>query len=340
MYSFLNDYGEGAYPPILDALLDTNLEQHSGYGTDYFSQEVGRILQQKTQNPNAQTFLVTGGTQANLLCLDALLRPVEAVMCADSGHIFVNEAGAIEALGHKVVPVPSHDGKVSVELLRQTLAKYQFHPHVIRLKAVYITNSTEVGTLYRLGELQAISEFCHQNNLFLMMDGARLGSALASDDSDVTFADLGRLVDIFWLGGTKMGALFGEAIVINRPELAQDFAIYLKQHGALLAKGRVLGLQFLILLQHDTFLKICDHANQMAKKLANGLQTAGYQLVYPVQSNQVFARIPQDLAEKLRQDFVFYDWQTLHDGNVVIRLVTSWATDEIQANKFLQSLVQ
>lgn len=338
MYSFLNDYSEGAYPAILQALIDTNLEQHTGYGADEFSQQVQALLQQKTQNPASQTFLVTGGTQANLLCLGALLRPVEAVICADSGHIFVNEAGAIEATGHKVIAIPSKNGKVAVDTLSQTFAKYQFQPHVVRIKAVYITHATEVGTLYSLAELAAISEFCRQNKLYLMMDGARLGTALASDSNDIGFSDLGQLVDIFWLGGTKMGALLGEAIVINQPTLAQDFAVYMKQHGALLAKGRVLGLQFLTLLKNDTFLEGCAHANNMAKKLGIGLQQAGFELAYPLQSNQVFAIISQNRVDKLHQDFAFYEWQKLEADKVIIRLVTSWATDERQVEKFLERL--
>ncbi|MFB2537947.1 MULTISPECIES: threonine aldolase family protein [unclassified Acinetobacter] len=338
MYSFLNDYSEGACPEILQALLETNLEQHSGYGLDRFSLDVQDIMASKTANPNSKTFLITGGTQANLVCLDALLRPIEAVMCADTGHIFVNEAGAIEATGHKVVTMPSINGKISVEHLQQTWEKHQHFPHLVKIKAVYITNSTEVGTIYTLSELQAISDFCKQHNLYLMLDGARLGSAMANLDNDISYADLGRLVDIFWLGGTKMGALFGEAIVINRAEIAEDFAVYLKQHGALLAKGRVLGLQFLALLKNDRYIDYCKHANAMAKKLADGLVQKGYRLAYPLATNQVFAQLPIAVAEQLRQDFTFYDWQKLDDEQVVVRLVTSWATDEQQVDKFLNRL--
>ncbi|MFW2177741.1 MULTISPECIES: threonine aldolase family protein [unclassified Moraxella] len=340
MYSFMNDYSEGAYPAILQALMDSNLEQQAGYGLDKYSQQVADIMREKTQNPHAQTFLVTGGTQANLLCLANLLRPVEAVMCADTGHIYVNEAGAIEATGHKVVAVPSEQGKVTVAGLTAMLAKFQLLPHVVRIKAVYISNTTEVGTVYSLSELQAISAFCREHGLYLMMDGARLGSALASVDNDISLTDLGRLVDVFWFGGTKMGALFGEAIVINQPKLAEDFGIYLKQHGALLAKGRALGVQFVTLFKDDAYLNLCRHANNMAKQLADGLLAHGCELAYPLQSNQLFVKMPNRLIAKLKQAFAFYEWQKLDDNHSLVRLVTSWATDEKQVARFCEMLSQ
>lgn len=340
MYSFLNDYSEGAWPPILSALAETNLQQHPGYGTDPYSREAAELLLAQTRHPESRVFFVSGGTQANLICLDALLRPVEAVMCAETGHIWVNEAGAIEATGHKVVPVPAEHGKVSVAALERTLAKFQFQPHVVRIKAVYLSQSTEVGTLYTRAELEAIAAFCRQEGLYLMVDGARLGCALAAESNDLSLADLARLTDIFWLGGTKMGALFGEAVVVNHPEIGADFALYLKQHGALLAKGRVLGLQFLTLLKNDAYLTLCRHANTMAARLGAALEAHGCTLAHPVESNQVFAVVQAAFIPRLRQEFDFYEWEQRADGTSVLRLVTSWATQQAQAERFVRLLAE
>lgn len=371
-YGLLNDYSEGAHPSILDALVKTNTQQHTGYGTDIFCEQARQLLQtQLNKNvpaisdgsgdgseygsdnnldnsvdnsqaiPSSAIHFITGGTQANLVCLDAILRPVEAVICASSGHIAVNEAGAIESTGHKVITAPTGsavDGKLTVSAIEHTLKKYAFQPHVVRVKAVYISNTTELGTVYQREELAAISACCRQHGLYLFMDGARLGAALASTQQDLSLADIAHYVDMFWLGGTKMGAMFGEMIVIPNPSLRADFAIYLKQHGALLAKGRMLGIQFVQLLQDNLYLTLCQHANQMATQLSDALTARGYSLLVPTQSNQVFAVLDNQTLASLKTQFAFYEWEKIDNQHTVVRLVTSWATEESKIEQFVQLL--
>lgn len=336
-YSFLNDYSEGCHPAILSALSEHNLPQQSGYGADDFCENARAMLRENMQQPDADIHFVTGGTQANIVCLAATLQPFEAIIAAETGHIASNEAGAIEATGHKIITRPSTNGKLTVDDIESALAQFALHPHMVRAKLVYISNTTELGTVYNKAELSALSACCRANDLILFMDGARLGMALASKDNDLTLADIAALVDMFWLGGTKMGALLGEAIVITNDSLKTDFAFHLKQRGALLAKGRVLGIQFCELLRDGRYLLWAAHANRMAKLLADACEKNGYPLAAPVQSNQVFAELPHAMIAELQRDFSFYEWEKRAHTSVV-RLVTSWATEKRAVDQFIATL--
>lgn len=339
MYSFLNDYSEGCHPDILTALSQHNLSQQSGYGADDYSETARQLLWEKLGTTTPAIHFVTAGTQANLLCIAAALKPFEAVIAADSGHIAANEAGAIEATGHKIITMPNDNGKLTVAAIEKALAQFALHPHMVRPKLVYISNATELGTVYTRQELQALSACCKSNQLYLLLDGARLGVALASRYNDVSFADLAEMTDIFWLGGTKMGALFGEAIIINSPDLQTDFAFHLKQRGALLAKSRVLGLQFATLLNNGLYLSLSRHANEMAQRLAQGLADKGFQTTARVESNQLFVVLPQKQLPTLSQYFSFYEWEKGDNDTCIVRLVTSWATDATQVQAFIDHVI-
>lgn len=345
-YSFLNDYSESAHPDILAALQDSHLQQHVGYGFDDYSEQVREILRgqlgssdQNSNNPDdiAIHFGITG-TQANLVCIAAMLSPIDGIIACTSGHIAVNEAGAIEATGHKVITTHATDGKLTVAAIEAIRQRHTSQPHVVRAKAVYISNTTELGTVYSYDELAQLSAYCRDHNMYLFIDGARLGAALASDAQQVTLADIAKFADIFWLGGTKMGAMFGEVIIIPNRHLALDFNVYLKQHGGLLAKGYLLALQFEILLKDNKYLEMCRHANSMAQQLATALQDNGHELFVEAQSNQVFAILPQAVIDHLQKDFAFYAWEKLDNDRSVVRFVTSWATPQAQIDRFVAVL--
>lgn len=336
-YSFFNDYSEGAHPNILAALQQTNLIQETGYGEDSFSLHAAELIKAKIGNPNADIHFVSGGTQANLIVLSSMLKSYEAVIAVNTGHIFVHEAGAIEATGHKICTVPSKDGKIKPEQI-QAVCDEHSDEHMVKPKVVFISNSTEVGTVYSKQELQAISNVCKQNGLYLYLDGARLGSALTSTGYSVTLAELSSLVDIFYIGGTKNGALLGEAIVINNEDLKANFRYYLKQRGALLAKGRVLGVQFSELLKDDLYFELAKHANEMASKLIQGIKDQGYEFLTDSTTNQIFPIFPNSIIEKLKEIYGFYVWSKIDADKSSIRLVTSWTTREEAVAGFLEDL--
>ena len=275
---------------------------------------------------------------ANIVCIGSCLRPHEAVIAASSGHIVVRETGAIEAIGHKIINVAPVEGKLTPRGILKALQQNTHYPHMSRPRLVYISNTTEVGTVYSKAELTAISEVCRSNGLLLHLDGARLGAALAAEKNDLTLEDYAHLTDIFWIGGTKVGTLLGEAIVINNPALREDFAFHIKQRGGLLAKGRVLGLQFQALFRSNLFFDLASHANQTAKALSTGLTEAGYELAAVTESNQVFAVVPEEVVKRLQRSFEFYIWENLDDGRFIIRLVTSWATEIEAVDAFIADL--
>ncbi|WP_227430966.1 threonine aldolase family protein [Psychrobacter sp. I-STPA6b] len=337
-YSFLNDYSESAHPDIITALQDIHLQQHTGYGFDDISEVVKATLRQQLNNNDIAIHFAITGTQTNQVCIASLLSPIDGIIASDIGHIASNEAGAIEATGHKVITAPHTDGKLTVSAIDDVYQRHQFLPHVVRAKAVYLSNSTELGTVYTYDDLKAISDYCRAHQLYLFIDGARLGSALASEENTGSLADIAELADIFWLGGTKMGAMFGEAIIIPNTKLAEDFAVHLKQRGALMAKGYLLALQFKVLLDNDKYLKLCQHANLMATRLSDALLAQGIQLYAPLQSNQVFAILPDSLIQALKTDFAFYEWKKLDNQHSIVRFVTSWATADKQIDKFIATL--
>ena len=338
MYNLKIDYAEGAHPAILDKLLETNFIQQNGYGHDDYTLEAKAVLRQKMNHPSAEIYFVSGGTQANLLVISSLLRPHEAVISANTGHIYANETGAIEATGHKVIPIESKDGKITPTQIKQTVASFQLRPHVVKPKVVYISNTTEVGTIYSERELKALSDCCRAEGLLLFMDGARLGHALTAPANDLTLERIAELVDVFYIGATKNGALFGEAIVFPQPKLALDFDYNLKQRGALFAKGRVLGIQFLALFQDDLYFKLAKDANDMAMKLAQAFQEQGHAFLVEPASNQIFPILPVALIERLQEKFDFYVWKPINADYAAVRLITSWTTDELMLEVFISML--
>lgn len=337
-YSFKNDYSEGCHPSILEAMGKANLEQCEAYGTDTYSNEARKLIRDHLGQVDTPIFFVTGGTQANLIIHACALRSHEAVIAPSSGHIQTNEAGAIEATGHKVITADAVNGKLTAAQLQKVLDTHNHFPHVTRPRMVYISNATEIGTVYNKAELTALSEICRSNRLYLMVDGARLGTALASDDSDLTLRDLAELTDVFWIGGTKCGALFGEAIVIPNKALAEDFEIHLKQRGALLAKGSALGIQFKHLFTNDLYFDLARHANQLAQKMSDGIKAAGFEMAAECQANMLMAILPNNVIDHLQTSFDFYVWQKIDDDHSQVRLVTSWATGEAQVDRFIEEL--
>ncbi|HWR31397.1 MAG TPA: aminotransferase class I/II-fold pyridoxal phosphate-dependent enzyme, partial [Negativicutes bacterium] len=337
MYSFKNDYSEGAHPNILNALITTNMEQIDGYGEDCYTNQAVELLKRRMKNDTVDIHLLSGGTQTNLTALAAFLRPHEAVIAANTGHILVHETGAIEATGHKIISVEVGDGKLMPAHL-QTVIEAHTDEHMVKPRLVYISNSTEIGTIYTKLELAAIKRFCLDHNLYLYMDGARLGSALCASGNDLELSELPELVDAFYIGGTKNGALIGEALVICREELKMDFRFHLKQRGALLAKGKVLGLQFLELFHDDLYFKLANHANAMADILRKAIRDSGFKFLVNSPSNQIFPILPNSLIAKLQENYSFYIWTKIDEEYSAVRLVTSWATEEAAVRKFADDL--
>lgn len=335
-FSFKNDYSEGCHPDILQALLENNLNQQAGYGEDEYSRKAKELIKERMKNPDADIYFVSGGTQANLIVISSVLRPYQCAVSASTGHVLNNETGAIEATGHKILSIEKEDGKLAPEDIIPVLESHRNVPHQVKPKLVYISNSTELGTVYTLKELEDLSAFCRENHLYLFMDGARLGHGLTSEISDLTLEKVAELTDIFYLGGTKNGALIGEAIVINNPELQQDFAFNIKQKGALLAKGRLLGIQFLELMKNNLYFDLAKHANQQAMKMKNAMKERGVQFLSDTYTNQIFPILSQALIEKLSEKFEFYVWKKIDGDSSAIRLITSWNTGDEPVNDFIE----
>jgi threonine aldolase len=336
-YSFQNDYTEGAHPRILEALTKSNLIQQTGYGEDEFCLSAAKKIRAAIGNNEADVHFVSGGTQANLLVLSSFLRPFESVIAVESGHICVHETGAIEATGHKVHTVKGKDGKVTLPEIQSVVDEHYFE-HMVKPRAVYISQSTEVGTIYSANELRELSALCKKLGLILYMDGARLGSALTSSKADLDLKAISSLVDVFYIGGTKNGALIGEAIVINNPELKSEFRYCIKQRGALLAKGWLLGIQFDELFNDNLYYDLARHANQMAERLSSGISAQGYTFLTDSPTNQIFPILPNNLIDELNKSYQFFFWSKVDKDHSAIRLVTSWATNEKAIDGFLEDL--
>ncbi|MEH7245943.1 beta-eliminating lyase-related protein [Neobacillus niacini] len=337
MYSFKNDYSEGAHPRILTALLETNLKQDEGYGEDQYSCKAKELIKEKIASTNVDIHFISGGTQTNLIAISSFLKPHEAAIAVSSGHILGHETGAIEATGHKILSVEGKDGKLTAADLQIVL---DGHPdeHMVKPKLVYISNSTEIGSIYSKLELQELHDFCQCNHLILYMDGARLGSALCSEENDLQLSDLPDLVDAFYIGGTKNGALIGEALVISTDSLKEDFRYHLKQKGALLAKGRLLGIQFLELFRDDLFFDLSKHANRMAGLLREELSNLNIKFLTHSPSNQLFPIFPNSVITILLSKYSFHIWEKVDLDKSAIRLVTSWATKEEEVVGFIEEL--
>lgn len=341
MIYFNNDYSEGCHQRVLDALVRTNLVQTLGYGEDeYCAQAAAKIKALCGREDVAVHFLV-GGTQANLTVIAAALRPHQGALCPVGGHINVHETGAVEATGHKVLTVPSDDGKITAQQVKDTVLAHRADgsfEHMVQPKLVYISNPTEYGTLYSLSELEALSAACRELGLYLFLDGARLGYGLMAEGYDVTMKDIARLCDVFYIGGTKVGALFGEAVVICNDALKEDFRYIIKQHGGMLAKGRLLGVQFDALLTDNLYFEISLHAVHMADKIRATLEELGVSHLVPGITNQIFPILSDKCLEQLAKEFCFTEMERVSDTHRAIRFCTSWATTEENVNKLCQAL--
>ncbi len=331
MLYFNNDYAEGCHPKVLEALTQTNMEQTPGYGTDAHCAAAADKIRALCKDDTLAVHFLVGGTQANLTVIDAALRPHQGVIGADCAHINCHETGAVEATGHKVLGLSSVDGKITGQQIRDYVRAHyasDSFEHTVQPKMVYLSNPSELGTLYSLSELTDISRACRDTGLYLFVDGARLGYGLTAQGNDVTLEDLARLTDVFYIGGTKVGALFGEAVVISNPELKQDFRYMIKQHGGMLAKGRLLGVQFEALLEDDLYFTVAAHANRLADKIRDCLGELNYPLLVPGVTNQIFPILPDALLEKLSRDFVFCEQERVDETHRAVRFCTSWATRE------------
>jgi len=334
MYSFRNDYSEGAHPKVLKALTETNLEQTRGYGLDPRCREAADLIRSLCAAPEADVQFLVGGTQTNLLVIEALTKPYEAVIAAHTGHINVHETGAVEGTGRKVIAIPSPDGKVTPAMV-ESVPELRGDEHQVKPAMVYVSNTTEIGTVYSRAELAALRECCDKHGLLLFLDGARLGSALACGGP--ALPELAALTDAFYIGGTKNGALFGEALVFSKHR--EDFRWYMKRRGGMLAKGRLLGVQFQALLEDGTYLDAARHANGLALRLREGIAALGFPLPVESPSNQQFPVFPNEVIAQLQDmGYEFEVDQAVDAGHTRIRLVTSWATPERAVEDFLRDL--
>lgn len=330
MIDFSCDYSEGAHPKVLEKLIETNLEQTIGYGEDPYCLRAAQLIKDKCGRQDVDVHFLVGGTQTNFTVIAAALRPHQGAISAVSGHINVHESGAIEATGHKVLALPSADGKLTAAQIQAAYDSHfndETHEHMVQPRLVYISQSTEVGSIYSRAELTAISETCRQNNLYLYLDGARLGYALCAADNDLDLPALARLCDVFYIGGTKVGALFGEALVICNENLKEDFRYIIKQKGGMLAKGRLLGLQFTALFEDDLYFEMARHADKMAMLIKEACLKKGYDFLTPSTTNQQFPIVPDKVLAKLSEKYVYSFWQKIDDRHSAVRFCTSWATD-------------
>lgn len=329
MVLFHNDYSEGCHEAVMQKLMQTNLEQTPGYGEDDYCAVAADMIRKKCGREDLAVHFLVGGTQANVTVIAAALRHHQGAICADSGHIHTHETGALEAAGHKCLYLPSHEGKISAAQVEAYVLAHRGDPsfeHMAQPKMVYISNPTEWGTLYTLAELEDLSAVCRKLGLYLFVDGARLGYGLMAKGNDVTLEDMARLCDVFYIGGTKVGALFGEAVVICNPELKQDFRYHMKQRGGMLAKGRLLGVQFCALFEDDLYFEISAHADRLADQLRACFTELGYGFFMENTTNQLFPDLPTYIRRELAKKYTFIEMDWVDEDRRACRFCTSWAT--------------
>ena len=339
--SFACDYAKGAHPNILRRMMETNLIKTAGYGFDEISESARDKIRKACECERATVEFLVGGTQTNAVIIDALLRSYQGVIAAETGHSSVHEAGAIEANGHKVLTIPHQYGKISACAVEKYLDDYYNdanHEHMVMPGMVYLSHPTEYGTLYSKAELQAFRNVCDKYKIYLYVDGARLAYALSCLENDVTLKCLAELCDAFYIGGTKCGALFGEAVVVPKPEEMPHLFTIIKQHGALLAKGRLLGIQFDELFRDDLYMKIGKSAIEAAERITRALQEKGYRLYFESPTNQIFVIIENDALKKLGEKVEYSFWEKYDDNHTVIRFATDWGTTEAEANALIDIL--
>lgn len=341
MIYFHNDYSEGCHPKVLERLTATNFEQTPGYGEDNYCKLAAEKIRKLCCRDDLSVHFLVGGTQANLTVIAAALRPHQAALGAESAHINVHETGAVEATGHKVLSVPSVDGKITASQVRKVVQTHRASgsfEHEAQPKMVYISNPTELGTLYTLAELEALSAVCKEFGLYLFLDGARLGYGLAAADNDVALPDIARLCDVFYIGGTKVGALFGEAVVISNPALKEDFRYLIKQRGGMLAKGRLLGVQFDALMEDNLYFKLGAHAVKMADQIRDTFDKLHISYLVPGTTNQIFPILPDTLLDELCKNFMFTEMERVNDTHRAVRFCTSWASTQENVNALCKEI--
>ena len=338
---FQCDYNEGCAPQILQRLVETNLEQNIGYGEDPHCKHARELIRKTCEAPEADVHFLVGGTQANATIISSILRPYQGVIAATTGHIAVHETGAIEHSGHKVLTLPTTNGKIQAEQVRQCLADHYNEDgpeHAVQPGMVYISYPTEYGTLYSNQELTDIHNVCREYRIPLFVDGARMGYGLASKECDVTLPEMAKLADVFYIGGTKQGALFGEAVVITNPALKKDFRYFIKQGGGMLAKGRLLGIQYEELMQNDLYLKLARHADEQAERIREALLKKGYKMAVPSPTNQQFFVLPNDHLRELQEKYVLSVWGHADANHTTVRICTSWATKKENVDKLIEDI--
>lgn len=341
MIRFQCDYAEGAHPAILEKLVETNFNQTVGYGLDPYCDSARAKIKAACNQPDADVHFLVGGTQANFTVISSILRPHQGALSANTGHINVHETGAIEATGHKVLPLYSENGKITAAQVREAYEVHwndPDHEHVVQPGMVYISHPTENGTLYEKDELAALYETCQELGLPLFLDGARLGYGVMSEAATLTLEDVAKYTDVFYIGGTKVGAMFGEAVVITNPALKRDFRYMIKQNGGMLAKGRLLGIQFDVLFTDDLYFKVAKHADDLAMRLKRAFVEKGYELRYDSYTNQQFPIMPKVQLEQLKEKYSFETWVPLDDEYSAVRFCTSWATKDEDIEKLIADL--
>ena len=341
MIYFDTDYMAGAHPKVMERLLQTNSEQTVGYGSDEYTARAKELVKKACGVPDARVYFLVGGTQTNATVIDGVLAHHEGVLAAESGHINVHESGAIEATGHKILTLPSYEGKVKAEDVRNYIRNFysdDTYEHMVAPGMLYISFPTEYGTVYSLKELEELSEACHSADIPLFIDGARLGYGLAAEGNDVTLADIARLSDVFYIGGTKVGALFGEAVVITNPELLKHPVPLIKQHGALMAKGRLLGVQFEALFTDGLYHEISKEVVRKAIRIKKAFVDAGYKVEVDSPTNQQFFTLPNSLIERLGKDASFEMWGPAGETESTVRFVTGWSTTDEDIDALLSAL--
>ena len=341
MIQFQCDYNEGAHPQILQRLAETNMEQTIGYGEDKYCEEARELIRKACDDSEIDVHFLVGGTQTNTTVIAHTLRPYQGVISAKSGHINVHETGAIEATGHKVLAIDSADGKLSAEQIEEAMLAHQNEDgpeHMVQPGMVYISMPTEVGTIYTSDELRAISQVCNKYDLPLFVDGARLGYGLCSPQSDLTLPLLTQLADVFYIGGTKVGALFGEAVVIRNERMKRDFRYSIKRHGGMLAKGRLLGIQFATLFTDGLYMHIAQHAIDQAMRIKDALLQKEIPFLIDSPTNQQFPIFSNSQLELLSQKYLFSIWQKVDDSHTAVRICTSWATKTENVDQLIKDI--
>jgi len=341
MIHFDNDYTEGAHPKILERLIETNRTQEPGYGIDQYSERARSYIKRATKTSDIDVHFLSGGTQTNLIVIAASLRPHEGVITADSGHIHSLETGAIEAVGHKLILLPNNQGKISADQVRDMCESYwnnEARMHQIQPGMVYLSNPTETGTLYSKKELSDLRDICDEFDMKLFMDGARLGYGLVAESNDLTIQDITQLTDVYYIGGTKLGALLGEAVVIKNPEIKKGFRSIMKQKGGLLAKGRALGIQFEVLFEDDLYFKLSRHAVHLAMQLKDTFDDLNIELKYEAYTNQLFPILPNDVLKKLQEKYIFMIMDQEDDNHTIVRLCLSWSSTQETIDQLIQDL--